>query len=99
MTPSFLGVIATFYDAADVKKLSLVLGVRKFGSTHHTSANVLSEMRCVLKEYAPIHGKIWKHVTDSGSNMVCAFRNAFDDDLSEEEAEVEQAEEIGRAHV
>ena len=50
-------------------------------------------MRCVLKEYAPVHGKIWKHVTDSGSNMVCAFRNAFDDDLSEEEAEAEQAEE------
>ena len=56
-------------------------------------ATILSEMRCVLKEYAPVHGKIWKHVTDSGSNMVCAFRNAFDDDLSEEEAEAEQAEE------
>jgi hAT family C-terminal dimerisation region len=75
MTGSYLGVMATIYDQSEKKKLNLALSVKKFKEVRHTAENIYEEMLLVLKSYNIPSNKIWKMVTDSGSNMVCAFRD------------------------
>ena len=87
MSSSYLGVMATFFDPKTDQKENIVLAVRKFESTHHTALNIIKEMDDVLQIYKVPKEKIWKVITDSGSNMVCAFRDSseLDDDAAESE--------------
>ena len=92
MTSSYLGVLATYYDSNEERKVNAVLAVRKFGNVRHTSTNIVAEMESIFSEYKLPDRKIWKVMTDSGSNMVCAFReqcidgpNVGDESIDEDE--------------
>lgn len=85
LTSSYLGVVATFYDSKSHKRMVVLLAVKRFKAIHHHHDVVLGLAKEVIKDYAIPSEKIWRIMTDSGSNMIKAFNIAslsvaFDDE-------------------
>lgn len=85
---SFLGVLASFYSPSQKTKVILLLDVKKIQTITHKHEDILRELEDVLDEFEISRDKILFAITDSGSNMVAAFRDSsfdFDDPQDEDE--------------
>ena len=72
MTASFLGVTAHFFTFIDKKRHSITLAVKRFESPH-TGMRIAALLQVVMSEWK-IQQKIFRALTDNGSNMIKAFR-------------------------
>ena len=89
---SFLGILASFYSASKKTKVVLLLDVKKITTIHHCHEDIQRELQEVLDEYDIPKEKILFAITDSGSNMVAAFRDhTFD---FEDPQEIEEDRDI-----
>ena len=84
MSESFLGVTARMYDPPTKSTRSLTLACRSF-PTPHTAKNVHELIIAILKEWEIPKCKVSAIVTDNGSNMVAAFKEAAADSSYDEE--------------
>ena len=73
MTSSYLGVTAHFFSRHDHRRHCVTLAVRVFPHPH-TADRIRSLLDEVLKEW-DVDQKFYFVITDSGSNMVKAFRS------------------------
>ena len=91
MSSSYLGVSAHFFSRKDHKRQVATLAVRRM-TGEHTGDNIRALVEEILKEWDIPTAKIGVIMTDSGSNMVKAFRQSLD---SMEEGEDEEEDETG----
>ena len=107
LTSSYLGVTAHFYSKKDHKRHAVTLCVKRMPSPH-TAEHVRQLVEEVLDEWKLPHDKISVILTDSGSNMVAAFRrrvdvgegeSSADDHEEEEEEEQEDGDDEGLVEV
>ena len=77
LTSSYLGVTAHFFSKKDHKKHVFTLYVKRMPSPH-TAENVRQLVEEVLDEWSLPHDKISVIITDSGSNVVAAFRKQLE---------------------
>lgn len=75
LTESFLGISAHFYARSTHKRFGVLLGLPIFPSPH-TGDRIKSLIDDCLKEWDISENKVIRYVTDSGSNMVKAMRDA-----------------------
>ena len=73
MTASFMGVTAHFFSKKDHRRHCVTLAVKKMPSPH-TADNVLHVVQEVLSEWDVLPWRVQAILTDSGSNMVAAFK-------------------------
>lgn len=73
MRHSFLGILAAYIEESSCKVQVLALSLKEL-SDSHTSNNIIDALDFVLKEYGLTWNDINAVVTDSGSNMLKAFR-------------------------
>ncbi|XP_015783088.1 zinc finger BED domain-containing protein 4-like [Tetranychus urticae] len=81
MTSSFVGIMAIFFDKKYKDKKCLALAVRSFAGDSHTWERINSKTFKILEEFKVNKNKIFRIITDNGSNMVKAFTM---DDFSKE---------------
>lgn len=88
---SFLGVLASYYSPSKKTKVILLLDVKKIQTITHLHQDILRELEDVLLDFEISRDKILFVITDSGSNMVAAFRDhSFDfEDPQDEDEELE----------
>lgn len=77
MTASFLGVTAHFFTFSDKQHHNLTLAVRRFESPH-TAERIAALLQLIVHEWK-IEYKVFRILTDNGSNMVKAFHLAVND--------------------
>jgi len=70
---AFVGVTCHFYDAVSVSLKTILLACRRI-SQPHTASNIHDIFVNVLAEWDIDKQKVYKIVTDNGSNIVKAFR-------------------------
>ncbi|CAG7731674.1 unnamed protein product, partial [Allacma fusca] len=73
-TSSYLWVMVVFYHPTLQKKMQLLLGVQKFETVKHTSADIIREMRAVIDKFDIQPRQIWRAMTDGGANMISSHR-------------------------
>jgi hypothetical protein len=73
MSASFLGVTAHYYTHEDKQRHQVTLAVRGFSSPH-TSQQVAGALGAVRTDWSISHTKVFRVLTDNGSNMVAAFK-------------------------
>lgn len=83
MSASFLGITAHFFTFPDKKRHSITLAVRRFESPH-TGVRIAALLQVVLDEWKIQH-KIFRSLTDNGSNMIKAFSEIDSSDVSGDE--------------
>ena len=94
MMASFLGVTAHCFSEYDNKKHSFTLAVKEF-SPPHTAARVAASFEAVLKKWNLPAWKIFRILTDNGSNMVAAFKeHEVESSQADNEASDESDDEI-----
>ena len=91
LTSSYLGVTAHFFSRKDHRK-HVTLCVKRMPSPH-MALHVREKVEEVLHDWELSADKISLIITDSGSNMVAAFRNLVEKRADTEEEEKEQCEE------
>ena len=72
MTASFLGITCHYFNHSDMKRHSITLAVKRFPSPH-TAARVLEVFESVIEDWKLPVLKIFRVLTDNGSNMLAAF--------------------------
>ena len=95
LTSSYLGVTAHFFSRKDHRKHVVTLCVKRMPSPH-TAVHVREKVEEVLRDWEFSADKVSLIITDSGSNMVAAFRNLVEkrtDAEEEEEEDQDQCEE------
>ena len=96
MTASFLGITVHFFTHHDKKRHSITLACRRFPSPH-TGDRIAELLESVLDEWQISKEKVFRSLTDNGSNMIRAFNLLQNKsmDLSQKVAEnVEEMEEL-----
>ena len=73
MSASFLGLTAHCYNREKKVKCNVTIAVRRFESPH-TADRVSSLVDTILKEWRIPSYKIFRILTDNGSNMLAAFK-------------------------
>ena len=97
MSSSYLGVSAHFFSRKDHKCHIATIAVRKM-NREHSGDNIRALMEEILREWDIPTTKIGIIMTDSGSNMIKAFRQPIDsgeeseDDTEDEEEKFEDYE-------
>lgn len=96
-TSSYLGVVAVFYNRMVERKEVIVLAHRQFNETHHTHDVIQDMYRGILNESKIDPKKIWRIVTDSGSNMLKELNpgSLFDNENGSDEKDEELEQLIG----
>lgn len=96
LTSSYLGVTAHFFSRKDHRKHVVTLSVKRMPSPH-TAVHVREKVEEVLHDWELSADKVSLIITDSGSNMVAAFRNLVEkkDDTEEEDDQHEEEDEEG----
>ena len=96
LTSSYLGVTAHFFSRKDHRKHVVTLCVKRMPSPH-TAVHVREKVEEVLHDWELSADKVSLIITDSGSNMVAAFRNLVEkkDDTEEEDDQHEEEDEEG----
>ena len=79
MTASFLGITCHYFNHIDMKCHSITLAVKRFPSPH-TATRVLEVFESVIEDWKLSVSRIFRVLTDNGSNMLAAFRNEDEDD-------------------
>jgi hypothetical protein len=94
MSASFLGVIAHFFTPNDRKRHHITLAVQRFESPH-TAARVAEVLHNVVStRWSTPGNKIFRVLTDNGSNMIAAFKPEIQHQLvSENEVAIINNEE------
>ena len=85
MTASFLGITIHCFTFHDKKRHSITLAVRRFESPH-TGERIADLLRAIIDEWNIPYRKIFRSLSDNGSNIVKAF-NLLSNDEEEEENE------------
>lgn len=85
MTSSYLGVTAHFFAQSDSEYHSVLLAVRHIEELHHTFDIIAGIFTEVVQEWGILAEKVGFVITDSGSNMVKAFRDDYFQQLVENE--------------
>ena len=85
MTASFLGITVHCFTFHDKKRHSITLAVRRFESPH-TGERIADLLRAIIDEWKIPYHKVFRSLTDNGSNIVKAF-NLLSNDEEEEENE------------
>ena len=92
LTSSYLGVTGHFFSRKDRGRHTVTLAVRRVTGSH-TAVNIRVLLDEILSEWNIGHGEIFAIITDSGSNMVAAFKEQVqlkqDDDCMEEIADTD----------
>lgn len=73
MTSSYLGVTAHFFSQQDRSRYSITLAAARLPSPH-TAISILDTIVEVLAKWEIPNSKIFRVLTDNGSNMVAAFK-------------------------
>lgn len=86
LAESYLAINCYFYDENEKRKNVLVLALRLFPHPH-SAENIKNLFQETIKEYEIEYEKIFKVITDNGSNMIKTFkiewidnRNSYDDE-------------------
>lgn len=83
---SYLGIIATYYDKLIERRRVVLLAVRKFTTIHHYNSHVFEIAKQVASEFEIPPKKVWRILSDGGSNMVAAFNvDSYVDKWNKEE--------------
>ena len=104
MTASFLGLTAHFFTHNDKKAHNITLAVRRFPSPH-TGKRKADLLDLIVNEWKIPREKIFRVLSDNGSNMISAFKVKpwleqeddeleSNDDLSEDESDNEESETL-----
>lgn len=75
MSASFLGITVHCFTHDDKKKHSITLAVRRFESPH-TNERIAELFHSILDEWKIPPSKIFRALTDNGSNMIKGFNEA-----------------------
>ena len=100
MSASFLGVTCHYFNHQDNKRHQVTLAVRRFPSPH-TADRLLEVFESVILDWKISHSKVYRVLTDNGSNIVAAFkRNVYEscqstNSESENEKSDDELENIG----
>ena len=86
MMGSFLGVTAHCFTFLDKKCHSITLAVRRFESPH-TGRRIAALLQTIVDEWNMQH-KIFRSLTDNGSNMIKAFRQFHEMELEDDSSDV-----------
>ena len=73
MTASFLGLTAHYYSRSKKAKCNITIAVRRFESPH-TAERVSKLVDEIVCEWKIPYYKIFRILTDNGSNMIAAFK-------------------------
>jgi len=73
MSASFLGLTAHFYSRSKKDKCNITIAVRRFESPH-TAERVSILVNEIANEWKIPYHKIFRILTDNGSNMIAAFK-------------------------
>ena len=93
LTSSYLGVTAHFFSRRDHQRHVVTLCVKRMPSPH-TAQHVREIVEELLQEWELSVDKISLIITDSGSNMMAAFRNVVEKRaITEEESDAKEEEE------
>lgn len=84
MTASFLGITAHFFTYLDKKHHNITLAVRCFQSPH-TGKRIVELFQAIIDEWKIQH-KVFRVLTDNGSNMKKAFRLGENESESDEDS-------------
>ena len=90
-TTSFLGVTAHYYTSNDMKRHSVCLALRPFPSPH-SGERVSELLKAIIDEWHINRCKLFRILTDNGSNMVAAFKKSISE-MEKESQDVESEEE------
>lgn len=73
LTASFLGITAHCFTHHDQKRHNITLALRRFPSPH-TGDRVAELFHRIIEQWKIPGGKVFRVLTDNGSNMVAAFK-------------------------
>ena len=93
MTASFLGLTAHYYSRSKKAKCNITIAVRRFESPH-TAERVSKLVDEIVSEWKIPSNKIFRILTDNGSNMIAAFKGdihmqSFNDQEFEDDDAIE----------
>jgi len=84
MTASFLGITAHYFSHQDSQRHNVTLAVSRLPSPH-TADRILETFDTVMSQWSIPKCKIFRVLTDNGSNMVAAFKNCVLDQINFED--------------
>ena len=86
MTASFLGITAHCFSQADHKRHGVTLGVEPFPSPH-TAIRIAQTFNNVLQQWNIPKTKVFKILTDNGSNMVAFVKPHYTDQVDNDHSD------------
>ena len=90
MTASFLGITAHCFTLNTDNRHTLCIGLKRFPSPH-TGARIAELLQTVVDQWCIDSSKLFRVLTDNGSNMVAAF-NIIDEDTDTSENDIDCTE-------
>ena len=73
MTASCLGITAHYFTSNDMKRHSVCIALRSFTSPH-TGERISELVDTIVDEWKIDRFKLFRALTDNGSNMITAFK-------------------------
>ena len=74
MTASFLGITAHYFSYQDSQRHNVTLAISRLPSPH-TADRILEAFDTIICQWDIPHSKLFRVLTDNGSNMVAAFKD------------------------
>jgi hypothetical protein len=93
LSESYLGITAYFYDKTREIKYVLTLGLKLFPHPHKAE-NIRDQIKSIIEEYGIRYEKIFRVITDNGSNMVKTFKIEWLDMNECDDIDIESDEDI-----
>lgn len=99
MTASFLGVTIHCFSPVDRKRHNITLSVKRFEQPH-TGDRLANLLLTIIDEWGIPHHKVFRSLTDNGSNVVKAFKVLQQREIEQEvdEPHSENDQENDKAH-
>ena len=92
MTTSFLGITAHYFSYHDSHRHNVTLAVSRLPSPH-TADRILETFDAIIDQWEIPHNKLFRVLTDNGSNMVAAFKDQLTSEVRIESADGDDAEQ------
>ena len=92
MTASFLGITAHYFSYQDTQRHNVTLSVSRLPSPH-TADRILEAFDTIICQWDILHSKLFRVLTDNGSNMVAAFKDQITSEVGVESVDDDDAEQ------
>ena len=92
MTASFLGITAHYFSYQDRQRHNVTLAVSRLPSPH-TADRILEAFDAIVCQWNIPQSKLFRVLTDNGSNMVVAFKDRITSKVNIESVGDDDAEQ------